>query len=379
MLKNLILLLLLFPNLLFAQTSISGNIINKDSRKPVPDASVFLSNASVGGKTNDDGSFTLTSVRNGQYDMVVTCVGFEAFHTTLLVNGTAIHLSTIELIPRATELKEVTIKYDPNRERYVRIFTDEFLGRSENSAQCKILNPEILDLDFDKSTGKLTASTTDFIIIENKALGYRIKYLLASFIKDQRINYLFYTGSSVFEELPGKASQQKRWIKKRAQAYLGSDMNFYRACIANQVEEDGFVVNRLIREPTGKPTDSLIRAKINYFRSQLQTPAFQDSITSWSAKSRMPKYTQTLINKPLSTTDYIKRTERKGIFAIGYKDCLMVTYKKDLSTIITYNLPYAFFDNNGVVLNPESNTFEGYWATQRMADLLPVDYQLPEK
>jgi hypothetical protein len=62
MLKNLILLLFILPATLFAQT-ITGKVISKNGKKAVPDASVFLSNASVGSKTADDGSFILNNIK----------------------------------------------------------------------------------------------------------------------------------------------------------------------------------------------------------------------------------------------------------------------------------------------------------------------------
>lgn len=382
MLKNLICLLLILPSTLFAQGVINGKVVTK-SANPVADASVFLSNASVGSKTSENGAFTLNNVKFGQYDLVITCIGFETYHQTVLVNAETINLPAIQLSPKITELKEVKIQYDANRDKHVKMFLDEFFGHSDNAAQCKLLNPEILDLTFEKSSGRLLASTTDFLEIENKALGYKIKYLLASFERDPQRGYISYTGSSVFEPMTGKASEEKRWQKARIKAFRGSDMHFLRACIGQQVTEQGFTVYQLVRKPNpDRPADSLIKAKLKQFRmipnGRTITLTLTDSLRYWSEKSRLPPYIDILNANPLNSTEYIRLTQKKGIYAFGYTDLLKINYKNgDNSSIVTFEKEYAFFDSNGVILTPHNLLIEGAWGFNRIAELLPVDYELP--
>ncbi|MES2278889.1 MAG: carboxypeptidase-like regulatory domain-containing protein [Bacteroidota bacterium] len=380
MLKNLIILFLIFPVTLFAQGIITGKVTTKQGNA-VPDASVFLSNASVGTKSLENGAFTLNNVKYGQYDLVVSCIGFETYHQTVLVNAGAITLPDIELAPKTTVLKEVSIQYDSNRDKHVKMFLDEFLGRSENAAQCKLLNPELLDLTFEKSTGKLTGSSSDFLLIENKALGYNIKYLLASFERDPVRGFISYTGSSTFEPMIGKSSDEKRWQKARIKAYRGSDMHFLRACIAQQVSEEGFTTYQLVRKPNAdRPPDSLIKAKLKQFRGTTngRILVLTDSLRYWSEKSRMPLYIDLLNSTPLNSAEYIKLTEKKGIYAFGYKDHLRISYKNtDNSSIVKFEKEYAYFDSNGVILTPHNLLVEGYWGFNRIAELLPVDYELP--
>ena len=84
------------------------------------------------------------------------------------------------------------------------------------------------------------------------------------------------------------------------------------------------------------------------------------------------------MSTPLTWKDYIRFTDQKGQYALAFTDCLYVTYRRgfgntDASTI-TFLEPYAFFDNNGVIINPRSNVVEGSWSSDRMANMLPVDY-----
>lgn len=268
-------------------------------------------------------------------------------------------------------LQEVNIKPDPNRQRNYDDFKRLFLGTSANAAQCKILNPDVVDVDFDSKTMVLSASSRDdFIEVENKALGYLIKYKLTAFNYDAK-RMFYYEGISVFQELKGSKSQQRKWQRNRMAAYLGSSMHFLRSVTGGQTEKDGFEVLRLVRTPNP-----------DYKEGRMGNNNF--------------KYSQSLYTKPaLTPADFAHLTDKSGLFAIGFTDCLYVIYKNkrvetDLSiyhpievpnypvTILAFEEPYAFFDHNGIITNPHSIIFEGDWGASRVAEMLPVDYE-PEK
>ncbi|GAA3962016.1 carboxypeptidase-like regulatory domain-containing protein [Mucilaginibacter dorajii] len=334
-------------------------------------ASVFLNNAIVGDKTADDGTFTLRNVKPGQYTFIVTAVGFETHSITLMAGTANIALPEISLAPKTIMLQEVNIKPDPNRQRNYDDFKRLFLGTSANAAQCKILNPDVVDVDFDSKKMVLSASSRDdFIEVENKALGYLIKYKLTAFSYDAK-HMFYYEGVSVFQELKGSKGQQRKWQKNRMVAYLGSSMHFLRSVISGQTDKDGFEVLRLVRKPNPNYKEGRMGAN-NY------------------------KYNQSLYTKPaLTPADFSHPTDQPGLFAIGFTDCLYVIFKNkrvetDLSvyhpievpnypvTILAFDELYAFFDHNGIITNPHSVIFEGDWGASRVAEMLPVDYE-PEK
>ena len=355
----------MLPLACLSQTKITGKIISRTEKRPVANASVFLSNATVGNKTNEDGTFILSNVKAGQYELVVTVIGYETYRQSVLAENQNISLLPIALSPKVTELREVNIRPDPEWERNYDIFKQEFLGSSEMARQCKILNPEMVDLAYDKAARKLTGSSYDFLEIENKALGYKVKYLLLRFIKDNRPGFLYYEGSALFENLKGSARQQRRWLKNRRLAYNGSSMHFLRAVVGNNVAANGFKVLRLIRKPN---------------------PEY---------RGLNEKYIQTLVNVPLNVTDFTTLTDRNGLYTLKFTDCLYVMYTKKrdqdannniyrpldvpnyLITILSFTEPYALFDSNGVILNPAAINFEGNWGKNRIAEMLPVDY-MPE-
>ena len=44
-------------------------------------------------------------------------------------------------------------------------------------------------------------------------------------------------------------------------------------------------------------------------------------------------------------------------------------------TLIVFSDPYAFFDRQGGIINPNSLVFSGAWTRNRVGDLLPIDYE----
>ncbi|MES2112013.1 MAG: carboxypeptidase-like regulatory domain-containing protein [Bacteroidota bacterium] len=367
MVKTLLWILLFLPLGSFAQFIITGKVLNATDKTPVANASVFLNNSATGTKTDDKGLFTMTGVRQGQYDLVVSCVGFETLHKNIAVNAD-LDLDDMLLPPKLMMLEEVKIKPKYDWAKSYEIFKRHFFGTSGFATQCKIITksmPDILDLDYNERTRVLTAKSIDYFEIENKALGYKITYSLQEMTCDDRNGSYYYAGTSSFEELKGSNSQKRRWAKHRKEAYEGSSMQFLRSVISNTITAAGFKALRLIRKTD---TTHHIRIGSNDF--------------------------STLVDKPLNVDDFAKLTDVKGVYALTFSDCLYIMYEKkkasranalttewaakgwddaQLTTLI-FNKPYALFDNNGIFLDPTATIYEGNWGHRLMGELLPVDY-----
>jgi hypothetical protein len=70
--------LIILPFTVSAQT-ITGKVVSSASKTGVAKASVFLNNATFGTATEDDGTFSLRGVKPGQYDLIVSVLGFEEY------------------------------------------------------------------------------------------------------------------------------------------------------------------------------------------------------------------------------------------------------------------------------------------------------------
>jgi hypothetical protein len=331
--RALSILLLLIPAYIFGQVRITGKIVSAKDKKPLSFASVFLSNTGVGDKTNQDGRFTLHNIKNGRYTLVVSCVGYEPYNRSVKVSEN-IDLPAIELTEKVELLNEVKIRYESksDRAKYLRIFKKAFLGNTYDAEQCSIINPDIIDFDYSKKKQQLSASTSDFLIIDNMALGYRIRYLVYSFMTNDTSNVTTYVGASSFEPMKGNVLQQRIWQDRRAKAYFGSAMHFLRSCIADAVTENGFIVREVII-PELRPSDSLILRKLRYFKNPFREPGkYNDSIIRWKMLYTTSKTLPTSIDRALFLNEYIKFTNEKGIYAFGHPaKKLFINYKNRIN------------------------------------------------
>lgn len=384
-----------FQKILVAQFLISGKVIDSSNLSSLAGATVFLSNATKGTSTAVNGTFTISNVRSGQYELVISMIGYEAFTTSLLINSNKQNI-TIQLVRKAMSLRPVIVLPNNLRQRYFDMFKRIFIGRSKNAGLCRILNPEIIYFDYDKKKNVLTASTDDFLIIENKALGYKIKFLLRKFTYNNSFSgpsLSYYEGQALFEEMDGGKLKRRRWQKKRLDAYAGSSMHFFRAAAANKLPTDGFVMHTLTRMVNkDRPTDDSIRSTLTRLRNSVNSADVKiiDSISLWQRKFDIPKTIQILSKDTLAPQSVIKRTDQPGLSALTFKNLLYLSYtkkKRSVSAIagsdgVSYSLlalqeENAFFDSNGILLDPQSLIFEGYWAEYgAMADMLPTDYEV---
>jgi len=375
-----------------AQFTISGRIINQSDTKPVADASVFLAGGTIGSKTDAGGSYKLHGVKPGKYQLVVSMIGFDAYSQAIQVTGRDITLPDIEISPKSISLQEVQVKFDAHREQNLQLFEDEFLGKSDIAKQCKLLNPEILDLSYDNDTGTLTASADGFLVIENRTLGYNIKYLLKSFVlnnKDPNAEEIHYEGSLFFTEEDGTPDQKQEWNKKREEVYQNSSLHFLRSALKNNLDGEGFRVYQVAIYPNQqRPPDSLIIAKINFFKNSRR-----DSLSYWTKKYKLPKTKPTLVRYPLTGNDIIEPSGKPGEYVLECgNDPLYIAYNKNRhfykqndvdhlditnteATIIYFNTQAAFVDENGGIVNPNSLSFDGVWARNRISEQLPLNYE----
>jgi len=394
--KTLLFLLFIAPISCLAQFTITGRVLSKTDKKPIENVSVFLSNATTGDKTAADGSFTLHNVKPGKYDLVVTDVAYETYSQPLIVEGRDIRLPDIVIAPQTRSLQEVKIQYhaDPDRSRYLERFIEAFIGNSDRARDCKLINPEVLDLKYDKEKQVLTASSADFLVIENDALGYRIKYLLNDFwlrdsLSHQQIRYQGYT---LFEEMKGSARRKARWQRAREDVYGNSAMHFFRAAIADKLEENNFRVEKLAEIPNRqRPPDSLIAARIRYFKTAEHSN--RDSLAFWNRKEKLPRIFRKLLPDALRKRDIIAPAGR-NLYALYCDNCnLVVGYNTSHrfhiddhieyyynrgntdNTFVKFNSPEVPVYAMGVLSDPYSLSYDGVWGRSRVAELLPIDYE----
>jgi hypothetical protein len=400
--------------LLMAQAVLKGTVTDKETGKPLPGASVFMSNTSFGTATKEDGSFILQQLPAGKYDMVVSAIGYET--VVLSVQTAAIKIpQPIALQPKAHELEAVVLEpYEKNGwEKWGKFFLENFIGTSALAADCKLKNYQVIHFRNSKARNELTAIANEPLIIENKALGYVIQYQLEQFTYRFRERYLLYTGYPLFKSMDGRPAKQRRWYKNREEVYYGSVMHFMRSVYRNRLQEEKFLVYRLKKQPnlekkrvkqlyasgavqqhrnnTGRGTD--MRAIVMQPGGGVAVPG-ADSSDYYSRVLRQPDEINLLSAQPLPG-DSIAYAIDATTAGMDFPDYLQVVYtgKEEpvlylqqtmqggkpgyiTSQITLLNKRPLEIYSNGVYYNPTDLLSSGYWGwSEKIAHMLPFDYK----
>jgi hypothetical protein len=380
--------------------SISGTI--KDNKgETLPGANVLLSGYQKGAVADNQGKYTIAQLKPGNYDVLVQMIGFLPANVNVIVNDKSVVVD-ITMKESVNQLKEVVIRTDPYRQRWLEIFKANFIGTSPNAAKSKIINPDVIRFDYDKDTRTLNAAADEFIIVENKALGYRIRYLLKYFEKNDKLNLVMYYGYPSFEDLATSKSKQRQYKRKRDEAYLGSPQHFFAALFDNTSKPRGFIINKMLSKPNPKKLpDSVLNEKIKLFsqiavRGANITANSKDSLAYYNRIKREPDSVDVLSRVEVMTDTLVKR-EVSNLRWIDFTDKLYVIYTAEkeskeynkqssykvnrpmdlassqVSVIHQLKTPIAFYQN-GLVFDPSSLLFEGYWGYEKVADMVPMDY-----
>lgn len=333
--------------------SISGHVTNSKGEKLVS-ATVFIDGSSIQTKTDEEGNYEISNLTPGTYQIAISSVGYESLKKSILVRQKKNTLNFI-VTEKITTLEEVAIGDSSSRRANLKIFIERFLGISNNALSCKILNTEIIN--FTTYQDILAADTEDFLIIENKNLGYRIKYLLKKFIFNKKMRITQYDGECIFEEMAGTKMEESKWASNREKTYKGSFMHFLRSLNQGSLQTEGFIIHEFIdpkKDPLKKDT-----VHISHYIQRLDGNFIRLSFKQLlhvTYKTKEAKNLNNLpINKPLTGIEFR---------LLGYKTSMVNMY-----------LAYTIVDKAGRYLDPRSFLLDGTWGSRQMGDRLPYSYQ----
>lgn len=231
-----------------AQPAAVVGVVRDAAGSPLPGASVYLSGTTLGDATDGAGRYRVEAVPPGAYRLVASLVGYapSVREITLTrgsragvdfrLDGSTLDLGTVEVEARA----------DRRWPRKLEEFTRVLLGETVNAAETRILNPEVLDLRL--RWGTLRAEAAAPLVIENRALGYRLTYDLHTF--EAGATQVRYHGDERFEALvPADSAEAERWAAARARAYRGSLRHLLRALLTGDAEVEGFTLTLAPEDP----------------------------------------------------------------------------------------------------------------------------------
>ncbi|MBD1365240.1 carboxypeptidase-like regulatory domain-containing protein [Mucilaginibacter sp. ZT4R22] len=361
-----ILLSVIFICLVFTvrgQNSISGTV-RDDKGETLPGVTVFLSGTKAITAADNNGKFSLKNVAPGSYTLTARFVGFQTF--TLAITIAKDVTVNIKLQPSVSSLSEV--KITAYSEEYYQKFRQYFLGTTLNAEKCTILNKEALHFHFDKASNTLTVTADDFLEIENKALGYKIKYLLQSFRLNEEEKLLAYQGQSVFEDLKAETPKEaKTWKQNREIAYQGSIYHFLRSVYKGTLQKDGYAVYTILNKTVPGSTDD--GAQMRPDRKPLKADSLMKVI---DADVKYFNHKQSLF-----VVYTIYEPEAYSNTGGGY-DVKMTTkwntFPKGQYSVLSFLVPEIVVDKHGYYSPPGSLAVEGRMAWEQIADLNPMEY-----
>lgn len=347
---------------ILAQSSsfkISGKVIDANTKAPMQAASVFAQNTTMGTATNNEGNFTLW-LPNGGYDLAITFAGYETSVRRISSAEAGDKELVIEMKLQVKAMEEVAIKSSnelkDGLEKYGDFFIENFIGKSANSKQCIIKNKEALKFFFSKKRNRLKVRADEPLIIENTALGYRIKYTLDSFTHDYNNTVSTFTGYPLFEQLTAAdAMQANTWKENRVTAYKGSILHFMRSTYNKQLKDEGFEIQFIVKNDGA---DTAIKGldfygALNYDRNDsTQVVEINPNQTEVAIlyKNEMPDKLYTDLNDDAPSKFELSVVSFPPAQAIG-------------------------IEQNGYYFDQNDLTITGYWSWEKVADMLPYDFK----
>lgn len=336
-----------------AQT-VTGVVKDSKTNEPIPFASVFLSNTTFATETGIDGTFKLKNVPAGTHTLVIRFIGYETLNKTIkVVEGQSLTF-TESLVPSDQQLAEVKVQANRDKkwEKQYRIFAQQFMGETAAVQYCKVINPWVIE--FEEKGEVLTAKAEEAIEIDNRYLGYRILYTLKSF-KTDGVETKF-TGYAQFSELwSEKPSEKAFWAANREQVFASSDIHLFQSIIAHKTKADGFELY------VDKPGENPNARSPFFYQNQskkLQSVHF-DSLT-------LKKNKDNTFQLYLPPRAELHLTNTEGSFNIYRDKFARVAWLETRGPL--------FINQNGLVLNPSEWVASGYLVSQRMGEILPLDF-----
>lgn len=362
---NIIALLCLISTFWAYSQKITTIIADKDNHQPIADVFVFFDNSSAGSITNEKGSFELKMGDYQNTTIICSHLNYELF--SLPIESIKDFPDTIFLTSRNVALEEVVIVKKSNsrvRLRRLKRFKNEFFGEAYNRDLIKILNPEVLL--FEEEKRKLTAKAKDALLIENKVLGYRIKFFLGDYESYKEGN-LLYKGNVFFEEIEGSKKEMAKFRRNRFKVYKRSSRSFFAALVQQKMEENAYEI--------GYSLFNKQEEFVNY------EPIAADSLMITEIKK--DKYEIT-INRILTITNtqlkIAQGAQRNmGTTMGGRVGDFKQTQNRLPQSYLWSKHGRIVVNKYGSILNPMEVEEAGYWASLRVAALLPLDYEIKVK
>jgi hypothetical protein len=306
-----------FP--LYAQTTIKGKVVDKETNAPIDNVSVYISNSSNGTRSDADGNFTLVTRSQGQFELVFSIMGY-----------------TIKMVPVNTSQQTG--------------FLNVALSSKSNDL------PEVVLRTYIKDGWKVWGKQF-------------LHYDLSEFKYDFINGLIFFQGYPLFEDL--KNSTSKKVLKKRMEIYEGSVMHFMRSLYTNKLRENNFEIRQMVKTINigGKPI--IIDGNTKYDNSHKVSFEFTSGVLSADSVA----YGENENTAALFFKNFLQVTYTKKVAPAYYSRSYNTNSQGIVSEITLIKKQPLLVYSNGTYYEPTSLLLSGYWGwSEKIGYLLPFDF-----
>ena len=225
---------------------IGGTILDKNTNRAIDFATIYISGTFLGTYSGKDGKFELDISKYATLPVTISTLGY---YSVSLTKFPASDKNIIYMMPKIFELDEVVINdksLKNKRKNNLKQLKNAFFGLTPKAGQCKIINENDITLNYNSDKDTLKAFASKPILIENKALGYRITYFLDKFELYKRNQSFYFIGNIIFNEDFTNDKSHGQFSESRRRAYLGSRMHFFRALWSNTLDANGFAIRNSV-------------------------------------------------------------------------------------------------------------------------------------
>lgn len=349
--RRLIMYLLLLTGFSTSLSSqiITGRVYDKDTGNPIPLVSVYLDDTSIHTKTDDKGEFQLSAKHKINTDLIFTHVGYNMI---IISNPFDANLEKVYLTEKDNTLDDIVVVSDEvmTRAEKLKLFREEFLGKTKAGKSCKILNEDDILLRYNSKDKELTASSEKPIIIENVFLGYKITYNLVAFrvkyvkgpLQSIEPNESYIRGTSIYENL---AVEDRNMKSRRKSVYKNSPVFFFKNFANSKLKEEGYTLYN---------EHGVEIEQYRYFTVKDSLSMKKISIIDYTDITRIPEFLNNWDVKALMDV------------RIGGGNWSRLIFLTDSFLVDQWG------NSNAV----EKIILSGYFGTLRIGDMLPLDYEL---
>jgi len=328
----------------FSATCLSQQLRSKvvdENNEPLRSATVYFDGTSRGVITDLDGFFNI-EVPSGVSKpiLVISYLGYTSQYIQNLENLKPVY----QLQPNPESLNNVDIYTTLfTRKQMEKVFLKYFLGEGKAANQCNILNLDDVNLYYVAENNTLYASSLNPIVIQNKYLGYTVKFELLNFevnysqktLSDNYAKQSFYAGTTFFKD---NNPDKKR---NREKVYKRSLTNFFRNLVDSTLQETKYKLAHR----------GFVRNPYNVFKVETS-----DNPEVNVARIRLRR-------------NYIKVVNGKFI-----NTKFLLVYKGQHTTLILKK-PYFRVDLSGNLIDIKDVVLSGGLAEDRVAKMLPLNYK----